>query len=357
VRLALHPNDPPAAISKDNPQIMATFDGWKRLLDIVKSPVNGMTYDPGVCKEMGLDPVEVLRYIGSRDQINHAHYRNVTTQIPYDKYEEVFFDVGEVNMFAVMKEFFNVGYKNIFVSNNGTGKIVFRGAHNSIMLILYSEHPLLTFKFYTMNNLFTSFLLIALTFSCSMNDDAQKKTKFKSLNYLYSISGSKTVAGIHNREPNAAPARWTNEVYSATGKFPGLWSGDFLFQQDNINNRQLMVDEALRQWEKGAIVNIMWHACNPALIEPCGFRGGVLSKLSDEQWKEITTNGTPLNKKWKERVDEVTPFLQFLEDNGVEVLWRPMHEMNQGAFWWGGRPGPDGTLKLYRMLHDYLTKI
>jgi mannonate dehydratase len=110
VRLALHPNDPPATISHGSPQIMATYEGWKRLLDIVKSPANGMTYDPGVCWEMGLDPVEVLHYMGSRDQINHAHYRNVTTQEPYNKYEEVFFDVGEVNMFAVMQEFFKVGY-------------------------------------------------------------------------------------------------------------------------------------------------------------------------------------------------------------------------------------------------------
>jgi len=110
VRLALHPNDPPASVSHNSPQIMATYEGWKRLLDIVKSPANGMTYDPGVCREMGLDPVEVLHYIGSRDQINHAHYRNVTTQEPYNKYEEVFFDVGEVNMFAVMQEFFKVGY-------------------------------------------------------------------------------------------------------------------------------------------------------------------------------------------------------------------------------------------------------
>ena len=46
--------------------------------------------------------VEVLRYIGSRVQINHSLYRNVTTQEPYNKYEEVFSDVGEVNMFAVM---------------------------------------------------------------------------------------------------------------------------------------------------------------------------------------------------------------------------------------------------------------
>lgn len=111
VRLALHPNDPPAAISHGSPQIMASLNGWKRLLDIVKSPTNGMTYDCGVTKEMGEDPIEVLRYMGSRDQINHAHYRNVTVQEPYNKYEEVFFDVGEVNMFEVMKEFFNVGYK------------------------------------------------------------------------------------------------------------------------------------------------------------------------------------------------------------------------------------------------------
>ena len=111
VRLALHPNDPPAPVSHGSPQIMGSFAGWKRLLDIVKSPANGMTFDPGVCREMGEDPVEILHYMGSRDQMNHSHYRNVTTQEPYNKYEEVFFDVGEVNMFAVMQEYFKVGYK------------------------------------------------------------------------------------------------------------------------------------------------------------------------------------------------------------------------------------------------------
>jgi mannan endo-1,4-beta-mannosidase len=185
---------------------------------------------------------------------------------------------------------------------------------------------------------------------------AQNKTKFKTLNYLYSISGSKTVAGIHNREPNSSPSRWTDQVDSVSGKFPGLWSGDFLFQKENIDNRQLMTEEALRQWKKGAIINIMWHACNPALNEPCGWNSqGVKSNLTVEQWKELTTDGTPLNKKWKERVDEVSVYLRFLQEKGVEVLWRPMHEMNQGAFWWGGHPGPEGTLKLYQMLHDYMT--
>lgn len=183
------------------------------------------------------------------------------------------------------------------------------------------------------------------------------KAKFEVLNYLYNISGHKTIAGIQNREPNSEPERWTDSIHAATGKYPGLWSGDFLFEQDNIDNRQIMINEALKEWKQGAVVQIMWHACNPALSTPCGYDStGVLSRLTDAQWNELITDGTPLNKKWKSMIDNVCVYLQFLKEHGVEVLWRPLHEMNQGAFWWGGRPGPNGTLKLYQIMHDYMTK-
>lgn len=189
-----------------------------------------------------------------------------------------------------------------------------------------------------------------------VNGPAPKPT-FKTLNYLYTISGSKTITGIHNREPNASPARWTEEVFTTTGKYPGLWSGDFLFQAENIDNRGVMIDEALKQWKKGSIVNIMWHACNPALAQPCGWDNkGVKSKLSDSQWKELLTDGTPINQRWKEMMDEVSVHLSRLQNNGVEVLWRPLHEMNQGVFWWGGRPGPEGTRRLWQLTHDYMTR-
>lgn len=104
VRLALHPNDPPAPISRGSGQIMGTVAGWKRLIDIVSSPSNGITFDCGVTREMGEDPVEVCRYFGSRDRINHVHYRNVRVRRPYEEYTEVFIDEGQVDMFAVMKE-------------------------------------------------------------------------------------------------------------------------------------------------------------------------------------------------------------------------------------------------------------
>jgi mannonate dehydratase len=104
VRLALHPNDPPAPLSRGSGQIMSTLAGWKRLIDIVPSTANGITYDCGVTRELGEDPVEVSRYFGSRKRINHVHFRNVRVEKPYEKYTEVFPDEGQVDMFAVMRE-------------------------------------------------------------------------------------------------------------------------------------------------------------------------------------------------------------------------------------------------------------
>jgi mannonate dehydratase len=104
VRMALHPNDPPAPLSRGSGQIMGTVAGWKKLIGIVNSPSNGITFDCGVTREMGENPVEVGRYFASRDRVNHVHFRNVRVDKPYEKYAEVFIDEGQVDMFAVMKE-------------------------------------------------------------------------------------------------------------------------------------------------------------------------------------------------------------------------------------------------------------
>ncbi|HUB34513.1 MAG TPA: mannonate dehydratase [Bryobacteraceae bacterium] len=119
VRLALHPNDPPVPLSRGSQQIMGTVAGWKHLIDIVNSPSNGITFDCGVTREMGENPVEVARYFASRKRINHVHFRNVVVRKPYEHYTEVFIDAGQVNMFGVMKE---------LVKNKYNGSI-------------YPEHP------------------------------------------------------------------------------------------------------------------------------------------------------------------------------------------------------------------------
>jgi mannonate dehydratase len=113
VRMALHPNDPPAPTSRGSKQIMGSVEGWKRLIEIVPSKSNGITFDCGVTREMGHDPVEVCRYFGARDRINHVHFRNVRVRVPNEKYTEVFLDEGDVNMFAVMKELVRQKYPRL----------------------------------------------------------------------------------------------------------------------------------------------------------------------------------------------------------------------------------------------------
>ena len=119
VRLALHPNDPPAPISRGSQQIMGSLAGWKHLIEIVKSPANGITFDCGVTRELGEDPVAVADYFASRKRVNHVHFRNVLVERPYERYQEVFIDAGQVDMFGVMKA---------LVRNKYTGTI-------------YPEHP------------------------------------------------------------------------------------------------------------------------------------------------------------------------------------------------------------------------
>ena len=104
VRMALHPNDPPAPISRGSEQIMGSVEGWKHYISLVNHPANGITFDCGVTREMGENPVEVCKYFASRDRINHVHFRNVTVIKPYEHYSEVWIDEGSNNMFAVMRE-------------------------------------------------------------------------------------------------------------------------------------------------------------------------------------------------------------------------------------------------------------
>ena len=119
VLLALHPNDPPAPVSRGSQQIMGSLAGWKRLTEIVNSPANGITYDSGVTTELGENAVEVAEYFASRKRINHVHFRNVLVEKPYERYQEVFVDNGQADMFNVMRA---------LVKNKYTGTI-------------YPEHP------------------------------------------------------------------------------------------------------------------------------------------------------------------------------------------------------------------------
>src|SRR5262249_19730873 len=153
------------------------------------------------------------------------------------------------------------------------------------------------------------------------------------------------------------PTDATDQVVAITGKTPGLWSADFGFGQDALDNRATMIAEAKTQWSRGAIVQLMYHNCIPTRDETCSWDdigGASPQHLGGAESTELVTDGTALNAAWKARLDGLALYFADLKAAGVAPLFRPLHEMNQGVFWWGGRGGADGTRRLFQITHDYL---
>jgi mannan endo-1,4-beta-mannosidase len=176
------------------------------------------------------------------------------------------------------------------------------------------------------------------------------------LEYIYSISGNKIMAGQH-----CAPLVGSTRlpvVHRMTGRYPAVFGQDFGFSfpgyWDGINYRQNIVDEAIRRDDEGFIITLMWHAVPPTQDEPVTFRESIQGELTDREWQDLITPGTLIHERWKSQVDVIAWFLKQLRFAGVPVLWRPYHEMNGGWFWWGQKPGDDGYKKLWRMLYDRL---
>nr|WP_250647442.1 glycosyl hydrolase [Streptomyces sp. CLI2509] len=174
------------------------------------------------------------------------------------------------------------------------------------------------------------------------------------LSHLQEISGSHVVSGVHNKEPLADPSRYTAQAHDLTGKWPGLWGGELGFRADDVAQRQALVNQAKTEWANGSLVSLTWHMCRPD-VATCEFEGGINgSRLSDSEWQQLTTDNSALNKAFKAKLDTAVPYLTQLKDAGVPVLFRPLHEMNEGWAWWGGRPGANGSARLFRITHDYL---
>src|SRR5262245_12610201 len=61
IRLAIHPDDPPLPVLRDQPRIIISHDAFERVVKLVPSPMNGICYCQGSMMPAGEDPIEGIR--------------------------------------------------------------------------------------------------------------------------------------------------------------------------------------------------------------------------------------------------------------------------------------------------------
>lgn len=111
VKLAMHPDDPPLSPIRGLGRIMRSVENYQRLLDLVPSPVNGITLCQGNFTLMTNDLPGVIRHFGRQKKIFFVHFRDVrgTPQ----KFEETFHDAGRTDMAACMRAYRDIGYEGV----------------------------------------------------------------------------------------------------------------------------------------------------------------------------------------------------------------------------------------------------
>lgn len=106
VKLGLHPADPPIDSVRGIPRLANSVEAYDRVLNIVDSEYNGVTFCQGNFAAMGVDIPETIRHFG--DRINFAHFRDVEGEA--DNFVETWHDDGPTDMLAAMQAFEDVGF-------------------------------------------------------------------------------------------------------------------------------------------------------------------------------------------------------------------------------------------------------
>ncbi|OGG46023.1 MAG: mannonate dehydratase [Candidatus Handelsmanbacteria bacterium RIFCSPLOWO2_12_FULL_64_10] len=111
VKLAMHPDDPPLSPIRGLGRIMRSVENFQRLIDLVPSPVNGITLCQGNFALMTDDLPGVIRHFGRQKKIFFVHFRDVRGTP--ERFVEAFHDDGQTDMRACLQAYREVGFEGV----------------------------------------------------------------------------------------------------------------------------------------------------------------------------------------------------------------------------------------------------
>jgi mannonate dehydratase len=117
VKLAAHPDDPPADRLRGTARLVNRHAKYERLVSIADSPSNALEFCLGSLAEMpGGDIYATTRAFARRKKIAYVHFRNVRGKVP--RYVEAFVDDGDIDMTEIVRILRDEGYDGVLVPDH-----------------------------------------------------------------------------------------------------------------------------------------------------------------------------------------------------------------------------------------------
>jgi len=108
VSMALHPDDPPVSPLRGIGRILTSAANYRRVLNLVPSPVNGITFCQANFKLMGEDIEALAREWCAQKKIFFVHFRDV--EGTREHFVETFHDNGPTDMARMLKVYHESGF-------------------------------------------------------------------------------------------------------------------------------------------------------------------------------------------------------------------------------------------------------
>jgi len=185
-------------------------------------------------------------------------------------------------------------------------------------------------------------------------------------NYLKSIYGQKMLTGCWTETQFGG----NDKVESCSGETPAIWGQDMnswyrsRTDQNWINTWNQNIAGFMAAHKRGQILQVNWHWQMPSSKVNGNYTRDAWGKdangnsqmMTAQQWNDMVTPGTALYDAMIEDIDyHVVNFLKkIVDDKGqpIPIIFRPLHEIDGGWFWWTCTTDPTKTAKLYKILQD-----
>lgn len=189
--------------------------------------------------------------------------------------------------------------------------------------------------------------------STPVNKNANSDAKAL-LKYLSSIYGNHILSG----QQDQASLDWVTQNIGKTPAILGVDLMDYTESRTSRGASSTDVDKAIAFAQRGGIVTFCWHWGAPTGLYDTAdhpWYSGFYTDATDFNIETALADTTNANYTLLMKdIDSIAVQLKKLQDAGVPVIWRPLHEAEGAWFWWGAK-GPEPAKKLWGILYDRLT--